>query len=264
MEAISGPDGRDSTALQERCPDLSSDAGGRMAGISFGVPREIEGWDLDPAVRRSIEEAAEAIAASGGRVDRVDLPPMEESIACYYVIANAEASSNLARFDGVRYGARAESDSLAALYTDTRTAGFGEEVKRRILLGTFVLSAGYYDAYYRKAVAVRRKINRRYSDIFSRTDILLLPTTPGPAFRLGEKLDDPVSMYLSDIFTTSANVVGIPAISVPSGLSEEGLPLGIQVMAAPGREDVLLTGARWLERHFQFRERYIPCTGGRT
>ncbi len=177
------------------------------------------------------------------------------------MIANAEASSNLARFDGIRYGMREDAGSIGSLYISTRTAGFGEEVKRRILLGTYVLSAGYYDAYYGKALSVREMIKKAYCDVFSRIDILMLPATPGPAFRLGEKIDDPVAMYLSDIFTTPANLTGLPAISIPAGLSADGLPVGVQLVAATGREDVLLRGARGLEKIFRFRERFVSGGG---
>jgi aspartyl-tRNA(Asn)/glutamyl-tRNA(Gln) amidotransferase subunit A len=261
MQALSGPDGKDSTAISEDCPDLLCALDGGLSGITFGVPEELGGWDLDRAASSALDEACRAVSAFGDAPERVALPGMETSIACYYVIANAEASSNLARFDGVRYGLRESSDSLYSLYASTRTEGFGEEVKRRILLGTYVLSAGYYEAYYGKAQSVRKMIRKAYRDVFSRIDLLMLPTTPGPAFRLGERLDDPVSMYLSDIFTTPANIAGLPAISIPAGLSAEGLPIGIQLVAGAGREDLLLRGARGLEKIFRFRERFVPGGG---
>jgi aspartyl-tRNA(Asn)/glutamyl-tRNA(Gln) amidotransferase subunit A len=260
-QALAGPDGFDSTAIGEPCPDLLSVMDSGLAGLSFALPAELEGWDLDPAARTALDEAAEAVSAHGGPLETVRLPGMETSIACYYVIANAEASSNLARFDGVRYGLRADAGSIAGMYTASRTAGFGEEVKRRILLGTYVLSAGYYESYYGKAIEVRERITRSYEALFSRADILLLPTTPGPAFRLGERLEDPVSMYLSDIFTTPANIAGLPAISLPAGLSSEGLPLGIQLVAGRGREDLLIRAAAGLEKLFRFRERCVPGGG---
>ncbi len=261
MQALAGPDGRDSTAIEAECPDLLSDLDAGFAGLSVGVPEELGGWDLDPASAAALDEASRALSAAGSDSGAVSLPGMETSIACYYVIANAEASSNLARFDGVRYGMRAGGDTIDSLYSSTRTAGFGEEVKRRILLGTYVLSAGYYDAYYGKALAVREMIREAFRDIFSRIDLLMLPTTPGPAFRLGERIDDPVSMYLSDIFTTPANLAGLPAVSIPAGLSAEGLPVGIQLIAGAGREDILLRGARGLEKLFRFRERFVPGGG---
>jgi len=261
MQALAGPDGKDSTAIEDECPDLLSGMDAGFAGLSVGIPEELGGWDLDPASVAALDEAARALSAAGSSSGAISLPGMETSIACYYVIANAEASSNLARFDGVRYGMRMEAGTIDSLYTSTRTAGFGEEVKRRILLGTYVLSAGYHDTYYGKALAVREMIREAYRDIFSRTDLLLLPTTPGPAFRLGERVDDPVSMYLSDIFTTTANLTGLPAISIPAGLSAEGLPVGIQLVAGAGREDLLLRGARGLEKLFRFRERFVPGGG---
>jgi aspartyl-tRNA(Asn)/glutamyl-tRNA(Gln) amidotransferase subunit A len=260
LEAMAGPDGKDSTAIAADCRHLGSGEA-ELGALSVGIPEEIEGWRLDETVRGAIDEAGSAVTESGGSVERVELPAMDASIACYYVIANAEASSNLARFDGIRYGARPDAEDLASLYEKSRTAGFGEEVKRRILLGTYVLSSGYYEAYYGKAVEVRRMITRSYRDVFSRIDLLMLPTAPGPAFGFGEKLDDPVSMYLSDIFTTPANVAGLPAISIPAGLSDDGLPVGIQLIAAPEREDVLLGGARRLERLLRFRERCVPGAG---
>ncbi len=261
MQALAGPDGRDSTAIEEDCPDLLSGLDAGLADLSFGIPEELGSWDLDPAVASALDEASRAVAAAGVAPETVPLPGMEISIACYYVIANAEASSNLARFDGVRYGMRENTGSLGSLYALTRTAGFGEEVKRRILLGTYVLSAGYYDAYYSKALSVREMIRKAYGAVFSRIDLLMLPVTPGQAFLLGEKLDDPVSMYLSDIFTTPANIAGLPAISIPAGLSADGLPVGVQLVAAAGREDVLLRGARGLEKLFRFRERSVPGGG---
>ena len=261
MQALAGPDGKDATAIEEDCPDLLSGMNTGLAGLSFGIPAELGDWDLDQAVTSALDEASRAVAAAGTAPETVSLPGMETSIACYYVIANAEASSNLARYDGVRYGMRAGEDSMDSLYTSTRTAGFGEEVKRRILLGTYVLSGGYYDAYYGKALSVREMIRKAYRDIFSRIDLLIMPSTPGPAFRLGERLDDPVSMYLSDIFTTPANTAGLPAVSIPAGLSADGLPVGVQLIAAAGREDILLRGARGLEKIFRFRERFIPGGG---
>jgi aspartyl-tRNA(Asn)/glutamyl-tRNA(Gln) amidotransferase subunit A len=196
------------------------------------------------------------LEGAGIPTERVVLPGMETSIASYYILANAEASSNLARYDGVRYGLRCSSDSLIDMYEDTRGRGFGEEVKRRILLGTYVLSAGYYDAYYSKAQQVKALICAQFADLFSKFDLIVLPTSPTPAFRLGERLDDPITMYLSDIFTTPANIAGIPAISIPAGLSSEGLPIGMQLIAGAGEERKLMRGAYALEQMYRFRERF--------
>ncbi|RJR28059.1 MAG: Asp-tRNA(Asn)/Glu-tRNA(Gln) amidotransferase GatCAB subunit A, partial [Candidatus Latescibacterota bacterium] len=203
------------------------------------------------------------LAEEGMKPETVELPGMETSIASYYVLANAEASSNLARYDGVKYGYRAASGALAEMYERTRGEGFGEEVKRRILLGTYVLSSGYYDAYYGKAQRVQALIREQFRAVFRKFDLVMLPTSPTPAFRLGERLADPIAMYLSDIFTTPANIAGFPAISVPAGLSSDGLPIGMQLFAGWGRESLLLRGACGLERVFRFRERFPgPAAGG--
>ena len=255
MTTISGCDPRDATTLPGPLPDLAAGMETGLEGVRIAVPSALAGWDLDESVRtvimRSIEEAREA----GAIVSEVELPGMDIAIACYYTLANAEASSNLARFDGVRYGYRADAELLTEMYERTRGEGFGEEVKRRILLGTYVLSAGYYDAYYGKARDVQASIREQYMRVFAGADLILLPTSPAPAFKLGEKADDPVAMYLSDIFTTPANITGLPAISVPAGLSPGGLPIGMQLMAGPGEEAKLLRGAAALELMYRFRER---------
>jgi aspartyl-tRNA(Asn)/glutamyl-tRNA(Gln) amidotransferase subunit A len=258
MQAIAGPDGSDSTAIADPCPDLLSGLGGGMGDMKIAFPAQIDDWPLAPSVRAAVETAARIALDAGATVERVLLPDMDESIACYYIIANAEASSNLARYDGVRYGLREDSPSLSGMYSTTRTAGFGEEVKRRILLGTFVLTSGYYDEYYGKALAVRNLIKEEYEKLFSGYDLVILPTTPGPAFPIGEKTDDPVDMYLSDIFTTPANVTGLPAVSVPADLSDDRLPVGVQLMSPLGREDILLRGAKALESGFRFNDRCVP------
>jgi aspartyl-tRNA(Asn)/glutamyl-tRNA(Gln) amidotransferase subunit A len=207
-------------------------------------------------VRESVEQVFAAAREAGAEMVEVAVPDMDAAIACYYVLATAEASSNLARYDGVRYGYRAPADSLVEMYERTREVGFGEEVKRRILLGTYVLSSGYYEAYYAKAQQVKALICNSFAKIFADVDVMLLPTAPTPAFKLGEKTDDPVAMYLSDIFTTTANIAGLPAISVPVGLSPEGLPVGMQLMAEPGGEEVLLGAAQGIEQLIRFRERF--------
>jgi aspartyl-tRNA(Asn)/glutamyl-tRNA(Gln) amidotransferase subunit A len=258
LRAIAGPDGSDSTALAEPCPELDGGPSASLDGLRLGVPRSIEEADLDPAVAAALSEATAHAGSSGARIEEVDLPDLGLTIACYYVITAAEASSNLARYDGVRFGLRVGSDTLRGMYERTRCAGFGEEVKRRILLGTFVLSAGYYEDYYGTACAVRERIREAYRDLFESVDLLLLPTAPGPAFRLGERLEDPVAMYLSDIFTAPASVAGLPAASIPAGLSAEGLPVGLQLIAARGREDLLIRGAAAFERTFDFRRRCVP------
>lgn len=263
MQVIAGFDCRDATTIPEACPPLSSDLKKGLGGLRIAIPSGIEGWEMDESVRGIFDLTVDELSRMGMKPDEVDLPGMDASIACYYVIANAEASSNLARYDGVKYGYRAKSDTLVDMYELTRGEGFGEEVKRRILLGTYVLSSGYYEAYYAKAQQVRCLIRSRLREVFKRYDLLLLPTSPTVAFKLGEKIADPIAMYLSDIFTTPANIAGIPAISMPAGCSEDGLPVGIQLMAGRGKESLLLRGASGLERMFRFNERFeCKCDSG--
>ena len=258
MNVIGGHDPRDATSIPGPPPDIAAELDGGVSGLRIAIPSKLEEWDLDPSVRGAVREACEALGEAGIEPERIDLPDLDASIACYYVLANAEASSNLARYDGVKYGLRVPSDSLVAMYERTRGGGFGEEVKRRILLGTYVLSSGYYDAYYAKAQQVKAKICDEFARIFERYDLILLPTTPTPAFGIGEKVDDPIAMYLSDIFTTPANIAGLPAVSIPAGLSGEGLPVGLQLMAGAGKEGALMRGAGFLERIFRFNEKYSP------
>jgi len=261
MEVISGHDPRDATSIPGPPPGLSVETTAETRGLRVAIPSNLYEWDLEPSVRKAVESAVEGLKEAGARPEAVELPDMDASIACYYVLANAEASSNLARYDGVKYGLRVPSDSLVAMYERTRGTGFGEEVKRRILLGTYVLSSGYYEAYYAKAQQVKAKICDEFAAIFGRYDLILLPTTPTPAFRLGEKLDDPIAMYLSDIFTTPANIAGLPAVSIPAGLSGGGLPVGLQLVACAGGEVALMEGARRLEGMFRFDESFAPGDG---
>jgi aspartyl-tRNA(Asn)/glutamyl-tRNA(Gln) amidotransferase subunit A len=253
MQVLSGRDERDATSMPDPAQELISGLDDGLGGLRIGIPAATAEWEMDRSVREILNRTLEGLRADGIAIEEVDLPGMETAIACYYVIANAEASSNLARYDGVRYGYRSPSDSLVEMYEQTRGDGFGEEVKRRILLGTYVLSAGYYDAYYAKAQQVKAMIVERFRRIFERVDLVLLPTSPTPAFRLGARIDDPIAMYLSDIFTTPANIAGLPAISVPAGLSPEGLPIGMQLMAGAGRERTLVRGAMGLEKMYGFR-----------
>jgi aspartyl-tRNA(Asn)/glutamyl-tRNA(Gln) amidotransferase subunit A len=257
MEAISGRDPMDATTIPEPAPDLRSGLERGLEGLRVAVPRDLESWEVDASVKETSLATVRDLESDRVRIGRVDLPTTEVSIASYYILANAEASSNLARFDGVRYGLRCSSDSLLEMYEETRGRGFGEEVKRRILLGTYVLSAGYYDAYYNQAQKVKALICAQFDEIFRNHDVIVLPTSPTPAFKVGERVDDPITMYLSDVFTTPANIAGLPAISVPAGLSPEGLPIGMQLVGAPGSEATLMRGAYGLERIFRFRERYV-------
>jgi aspartyl-tRNA(Asn)/glutamyl-tRNA(Gln) amidotransferase subunit A len=237
---ISGRDERDSTTADVKVPDYASELSGNIRGARVGVPRALLGEGVDADVRARVEAAIEAYRELGAEIVDVELPHAKYSIAVYYIIATAEASSNLARYDGVRYGYRTEDpEDLREMYRRTREEGFGAEVKRRIMLGTYVLSSGYYDAYYLKAQQVRTLIKRDFLEAFEKCDAVLTPTTPTPAFRLGEKTDDPLSMYLSDIYTCMANLAGVPGISVPCGLSTQGLPVGFQLMGPHWGESTL-------------------------
>ncbi len=199
--------------------------------MRLGVPAEYFAEGLDPEVRRAIEASIEQLRAAGAEIKPISLPHTRYAVPTYYVIATAEASANLARFDGVRYGYRAPgANTLSAMYRRSRDGGFGPEVKRRIMLGTYVLSAGYYDAYYKKAQQVRRLLTNDFLSAFQQVDAILTPTAPTPAFKLGEKVDDPLSMYLADIYTVTASLAGICGISVPCGESRDGLPIGMQIL----------------------------------
>ncbi|HEX8137510.1 MAG TPA: Asp-tRNA(Asn)/Glu-tRNA(Gln) amidotransferase subunit GatA [Pyrinomonadaceae bacterium] len=246
---IAGRDPHDATTADVPVPDYVEELAQGVRGARIGVPRSLFGEGLDREVRASTEAAIEAYREMGAEVVEIELPHAKYSIAVYYIIATAEASSNLARFDGVRYGFRVEeASSLREMYRRTRDEGFGPEVKRRIMLGTYVLSSGYYDAYYRRAQQVRSLLKRDYQQAFERCDVIATPTTPTPAFLLGEKVDDPLAMYLNDIYTCTANLVGNPGISVPSGLSAGGLPIGLQLVGPYWSEGLLLRLAHAFEQ----------------
>ena len=240
LGSIAGRDPRDSTTADVAVPDYVSELTGKVGGARLGVPRELFGEGLDPEVRASVERVIEAYRELGAEVVDVELPHAKYSIAVYYIIATAEASSNLARYDGVRYGHRTEAaTTLQQMYRRTRDEAFGAEVKRRIMLGTYVLSSGYYDAYYRKAQQVRALIKDDFRHALDACDAILTPTTPTPAFLLGEKTDDPLAMYLSDIYTCTANLAGIPGINIPAGVSSAGLPIGFQLLGRHWSEATL-------------------------
>jgi len=241
LQAISGHDPRDSTSIPEPVPDFESALTGDVSGLTIGLPREyFEAEGADPAVLASVRDAVVELERAGAKTREVSLPHTRYAIATYYLIATAEASSNLARYDGARYGRRAEGVSdLAEMYRRSRSEGFGEEVKRRILLGTYVLSAGYYEAYYAKAQKVRTLLRADFDTAFSECDVIATPTSPEVAFRLGEKSADPLRMYLSDIYTVSASLAGIPGISVPCG-PVDGLPVGLQLLGRALDEATLL------------------------
>jgi aspartyl-tRNA(Asn)/glutamyl-tRNA(Gln) amidotransferase subunit A len=250
LAVIAGPDRRDSTSVDIPVPDYHAATEKSVRGLKVGLPREyFEGEGLDPAVKAAVEKALAALMAQGAEEVEISLPHTSFALSAYYIIAPAEASSNLARYDGVRYGYRAKGDGgLIDMMSKTRAEGFGAEVKRRVMIGTYALSAGYYEAYYAKAQKVRTLIRRDFEAAFSKADVILTPTTPTPAFRLGEKTDDPLRMYLSDIFTIPCNLAGIPGISVPCGMSAEGLPIGAQLLGNHFREETLFTAAAAIER----------------
>ncbi len=257
LSVIAGHDPMDSTSAPVEVPDYVAQLEAPVNGLRVGLPRLPE-EGIEPDVRRCVEAAVQVLQRLGAAVERIELPFIDHSIETYYIVATAEASSNLARYAGVHYGLREPAEdrsSLIEMYLRTRTAGFGAEAKRRILLGTYVLSHGYYDAYYLKAMQVRTLIKRSFEQAFSRCDIVVMPTSPTAAFRLGERLTDPLQMYLSDIYTISANLAGVPAISIPCGFSSSQLPVGLQLLAAPFREELLLRLAYAYEQATEWHRR---------
>ena len=244
---IAGRDARDATTAPGAVPDYTAGLTGDIGGLRVGVPRDLLDDGVEPGVREAFDSALREMAAAGAILTDVTLPHAPLAIPVYYLVANAEASSNLARYDGVRYGARADAPTLTEMYYRTR-ARFGAEAKRRIMIGTFVLSAGYYDAYYVKAQQVRALIRKDYDEAFAHVDVVALPTSPTVAFRLGARTADPIQMYLSDVFTAAANLAGLPAISIPCGVTNANLPVGLQLTARPFDEGTLMRAADVLER----------------
>jgi len=253
LGVIAGRDPNDSTSSDVAVDDYVSAITGDVRGLRVGVPREYYGAGLDAEVKQRVEAAIKKLEEMGAEIIEISLPHTEYAVPVYYLIATAEASSNLARYDGVRYGFRAEgAATLKEMYSRTRDQGFGAEVKRRIMLGTYALSAGYYDQYYGKAQKVRSLIERDFNNAFARCDVIATPTSPTPAFKLGEKTDDPLEMYLSDIYTITANLAGVPGLSLPCGLSSSGLPIGIQLIGKQFDEARLLRAAHNLEQALGF------------
>jgi aspartyl-tRNA(Asn)/glutamyl-tRNA(Gln) amidotransferase subunit A len=240
LTEIAGEDPNDQTSSRRPVPDYASSLSSDIKGLRIGVPREYFGEGLDPQVARAVRAAIEKLEAAGCEVREISLPNSPHAIATYYIVATAEASSNLARYDGVRYGHRAKATQLLEMYEKTRAEGFGAEVKRRIMLGTYALSAGYYDAYYLRAQKVRALIRRDFDEAFATVDAVASPTSPTTAFKLGEKMDDPLAMYLNDVYTVPANLAGLPGISVPCGFDEKKLPIGLQLIGKPFGEETLL------------------------
>lgn len=252
MNIIAGYDEKDSTSVNIAVPDYTKALINDVKGLKIGLPKEyfIEG--LDAEVKDIVKQAVDKLKALGAVCEEVSLARTQYAVPVYYIIATAEASSNLARFDGVQYGLRINADNPIDMYKKTRGEGFGEEAKRRILLGTFVLSHGYYDAYYLRALKVRTLIKQDFDRVFADFDCVLTPTSPTPAFRIGEKSQDPLSMYLSDIYTISVNLAGIPAISIPCGFTKKGLPIGLQLLAKPFNEETLFRIAYTYEQNTEW------------
>ncbi len=253
LNGVSGYDPRDSTSVNVEVPNYKRCLVSDVKGVRIGIPDEyfIEG--MDPDVERSVKEAIDLFKKFGAEVKAISLPHTPYAVAIYYIICTAEASSNLARYDGVKYGFRSDRyEDLMEMYGRTRAEGFGKEVKRRIILGTYVLSAGYYDAYYRKASQVRTLMRNDFERAFEKVDVIVAPTAPTPAFKIGEKVEDPLQMYLSDILTIPVNLAGIPAISLPCGFSREGLPIGLQIMGKHFDEGKILRVAFTFEQNTDF------------
>ena len=247
LGVISGPDPLDSTSVPQPVPDYTAGLEGNIRGLKLGLPREYLIGGLDPEVKAAVDAAVQHLASLGAEIVDISLPHTDYAVATYYIIATAEASANLARFDGIRYGRRVDGADPLQLYAKTRGAGFGAEVKRRIILGTYVLSSGYYDAYYLRAQKVRTLIRNDFLQAFERVDAIVTPTTPTAAFKIGEKSDDPVAMYLADIYTVTASLAGICGVNVPCGKTQAGLPVGMQVLARHLNESTAFRVARAVE-----------------
>lgn len=263
LKVISGADNRDSTCLNEPPVDCVETLDKPIKGLKIGLPREYFIGGLDNDVKNAVENAARQLEGLGAIIEEISLPHTEYAIATYYIIATAEASANLARYDGVRYGLRVEGNDPIEMYCKTRGAGFGTEVKRRIILGTYVLSSGYYDAYYLHAQKVRTLIREDFNKAFEKVDIIATPTSPTPAFKIGEKTDDPLKMYLSDIFTISCNLAGLCGISIPCGFTNTvpQLPIGLQLLSKPMNESRLLSAAYIYEQSTDWCKRKPPIEG---
>ena len=255
LEAIAGHDPADSTSAQQPVPDYQAALSGDSRGLRIGVPKEYFLPGMQAEIEQALRAALRQFEADGAIVEDISLPHTEYAVAVYYIVATAEASSNLARYDGMRFGCRADARDLTETYRITRELGFGAEVKRRIMLGTYVLSAGYYDAYYLKAQRVRTLIKRDFDEAFKRCDVIATPTAPTTAFKLGEKTQDPLQMYLSDIFTISINLAGLPALSLPCGFDGAGMPIGMQLIGRPFDEATILRAAHSYEQATEWHKR---------
>jgi aspartyl-tRNA(Asn)/glutamyl-tRNA(Gln) amidotransferase subunit A len=247
LKAMASHDPKDTTSVDAPVPDYEAAVGKGVKGLTIGIPKEYRVDGMAPEIEALWQQGVEWLKAQGAKIKEVSLKHTKYALPSYYIVAPAEASSNLARYDGVRYGLREEGSDVISMYENTRSAGFGAEVKRRILIGTYVLSHGYYDAYYLKAQKLRTLIKRDFDEAFTEVDAILTPTTPSPAFAIGEKTGDPLEMYLNDIFTVTVNMAGLPGMSVPAGLSSEGTPLGLQLIGKPFDEETLFRVARAIE-----------------
>jgi aspartyl-tRNA(Asn)/glutamyl-tRNA(Gln) amidotransferase subunit A len=255
LGAVAGHDPLDATSVAAPVPDYVAALAGGVQGLRIGVPDEYFGAGLDPEIERVVRVAIDVLRELGATIERVSLPSTEHGVATYYVVAPAEASSNLARYDGVKYGLRVPGKDLIDMASRTRAAGFGAEVKRRIMLGTYALSAGYHDAYYGQAQKVRTLVRREFEAAFARVDLLAAPTTPGVAFTLGAK-SDPLAMYMNDVYTIPASMTGLPAVSVPCGFNAAGLPIGLQLIGRALDEPTLLRAAHAYEQATPWRQRH--------
>jgi aspartyl-tRNA(Asn)/glutamyl-tRNA(Gln) amidotransferase subunit A len=258
LHAIAGHDPCDSTSVKRTVPDYAAGLDASAPSLRIGIPREYFVEGMQPEVEEAVRGAIRVLESLGAQVREVSLPHTEYAIPTYYLIATAEASSNLARYDGVKYGLRAaEADGLLGMYQHSRAAGFGAEVKRRIMLGTYALSAGYYDAYYLKAQKIRTLIRQDFEKVFASCDVIVTPTAPTTAFRIGEKTSDPLQMYLSDIFTISINLAGVPGLSLPCGFDKSGLPIGLQIVGRPFEEEVVFRAAHAYEQATEWHHREV-------
>src|SRR5262249_54747180 len=264
LEVIAGHDARDSTSVDKPVPTYSNSLDEPVRPLTIGVAKEHFGAGLDAEVEQAVRAALRVYEKLGATIREISLPNSQYAIAVYYLVATAEASSNLARYDGVHYGYRASKfNDLIDMYARSRGEAFGTEVKRRIMLGTYALSSGYKDAYYDKALRVRRLIKDDFDKAFTECDVIVGPTTPTPAFNIGEKSNDPLAMYLSDIYTISCNLAGLPGISIPCGFTKAGLPIGLQLLTAPFEEEKLLRVARMHERATDWHQRRGQVSNGR-
>ena len=259
LNMIAGHDEKDTTSINIEKKDYTKALKNDVKGLRIGIPKEYYGEGINPEVKEALEKAIEEYKSMGATVEEFSLPIAEYALATYYIIACAEASSNLGRFDGIRYGYRTENfENLRDIFINSRTEAFGEEVKRRIILGTYVLSSGYYDAYYKKAQQVRTLVKNEFDKAFEKYDVLITPTSPTVAFNIGQRSNNPLEMYLADICTVSVNIAGLPGISIPCGVNSEGMPIGMQIIGKHFDEETILNAAYTYEQHTNFREKYKP------